>query len=156
MQISPQTVTKSRKSSDKTWWSEGIRFQCQGSGKCCVSRGAYGYVYVTLSDRRALAKLFGLPTGTFTRRYCDQDSNGYWKLNEFQKECQFLQDTKCGVYAARPTQCRTWPFWPENMSAKAWSKEVASYCPGVGKGKIWPQKEVQRMLREQTRSENQY
>ena len=28
-------------------------------------------------------------------------------------------------------QCRTWPFWPENMSSKAWTS-IAAFCPGVG------------------------
>ncbi len=140
----------------KTWWSEGIRFQCQGSGKCCVSRGSYGYVYVTLDDRKRLAKFFQLPVQTFTKKYCDRDSNGFWKLNEFRAECQFLRGKSCDVYEARPTQCKTWPFWPENMSAKAWSKEVAKFCPGVGKGKVWTEREISQVLKVQEKSESSY
>ena len=29
---------------------KGIRFECQGSGNCCVSRGAYGFVYLSKRD----------------------------------------------------------------------------------------------------------
>ena len=43
------------------WWKDGIRFECQGSGKCCLSRGTHGYVYLTLEDRRRFARHFGTP-----------------------------------------------------------------------------------------------
>lgn len=139
-----------------SWWKNGIQFQCQGSGKCCVSRGEYGYVYLTLSDRRALARFFGLGTREFTQKYCDKDDNGIWKLNDFTSSCRFLKKNRCSVYEARPTQCRTWPFWPEVMSAKAWSREVAAYCPGVGKGKVWSEQEIKKQLAVQKRSEERY
>ena len=40
--------------------TNGTRFECQGSGNCCVSRGSYGYVYLSMTDRKKLAKLFNL------------------------------------------------------------------------------------------------
>lgn len=137
------------------WWREGIRFECQGSGRCCVSRGQYGYVYLTVEDRRRLAKELGLPTASFTRKYCEREG-GIWKLRDFDKNCRFLEKGKCAVYAARPTQCRTWPFWPEVMGAKAWAREVAAYCPGVGKGRRWTKAEIERKLAEQAASESRY
>jgi Fe-S-cluster containining protein len=133
-----------------------VRFACQGSGKCCVSRGAYGYVYVTVEDRRALARHFGLATQAFTRKYCEKDGNGYWTIADFNASCRFLEGKRCGVYEARPTQCRTWPFWPEVMGARAWSREVASYCPGVGKGRTWTRAEIERELARQRESEARY
>ncbi len=137
----------------KAWWKDGVRFECQGSGKCCVSRGEYGFVYLTLEDRRALAKHFGLSTRAFSKAYCDKDENGYWKVADFHESCRFLQGKQCGVYEARPVQCRTWPFWPEVMSAKAWAKEVAAFCPGVGKGRLWTPEEIKEQLRIQADSE---
>lgn len=141
--------------SDPPWWHEGVRFECQGSGKCCVSRGEYGYVYVTLEDRRALARHLRMRTAVFTRRYCQRDG-GIWKLRDFNENCRFLEGRKCGVYEARPTQCRTWPFWPENMGARAWTREVASFCPGVGRGRVWSRREIEEVLARQRRSEEQY
>ena len=29
---------------------KGINFQCQGSANCCISRGSYGYVYLSKKD----------------------------------------------------------------------------------------------------------
>lgn len=155
---SPEPGTgKELRSSDRNqpWWHAGVRFECQGSGRCCVSRGAYGYVYVTLEDRRRIARHLKLPTATFTRKCCVKEA-GIWKLRDFTASCRFLEGKSCGIYEARPTQCRTWPFWPETMSARAWSREVAAYCPGVGKGRVWSRAEVEALLREQEATENRY
>ena len=134
------------------WWSEGIRFECQGSARCCVSRGEYGYVYLTLEDRRRLAKHFGVSTREFTRRWC-RKTDGLFHLDDRgRKECVFLEGTRSGVYDARPTQCRTWPFWPDLMGAKAWSREVAGFCPGVGKGPLHTEREIEEILAVQRRA----
>ena len=138
------------------FWANGIQFQCQGSGNCCVSRGGYGAVYLTLEDRRRIAKLLRMRTASFTKKYCDLE-NEVWKLKYLGKpECVFLEGKRCGIYHGRPTQCRTWPFWPEIMNAKAWSSEMVAFCPGAGKGKIWSKEEVEQQLKVQIASENQY
>ena len=134
------------------WWKDGVQFQCQGSGRCCVSRDGYGYVYVTLEDRRRFAAYFGLTLKEFTKEYCEKDE-GYWKIRDFTSACRFLKNNSCSVYEARPTQCRTWPFWPETMSARAWKKEITAYCPGVGKGRTWTADEIRTQLKVQIQSE---
>jgi len=130
-----------------SFWNEGVRFECQGTGRCCVSRGNYGYVYLTLKDRQRLAKHIGLTTQTFTRQYCKKTA-GHFHLKEFKKACSFLEGKGCTVYEARPAQCRTWPFWPENMNARTWSKEVEAYCPGVGKGRLYSKEEILALLKD--------
>ena len=138
------------------FWENGVQFQCQGSGNCCVSRGGYGYVYMTLEDRRRMANVLGLTTRAFTSKYCDQE-DGTWKLaNSAEGDCMFLKNKRCSVYEGRPTQCRTWPFWPETLKPKTWTGEVAAFCPGVGKGKIWSREEVEAQLKEQRSSEDRY
>lgn len=134
-----------------------MRFSCQSSGKCCVLRGGFGYVYLTLEDRRRLARHLGLNTRSFTREYCRKDETGFYFLRDEepgQKECRFLEGKQCGVYEARPTQCRTWPFWPENMSAKTWSRDVAGFCPGVGKGSVWSQEQIEAVIEEQEKADS--
>jgi uncharacterized protein len=152
---------KKRKSStspskSKKWWADGIQFQCQGSGNCCLSRGEYGFVFLTRQDRRNMAELLKLPLREFTKKYCDRKSGVYHLKEEASRtECVFLEGKRCGVYQARPTQCRTWPFWPEVMNAKTWNKEVKTFCPGVGKGKVHTAEEIQKVLNEQDHSESQ-
>lgn len=131
----------------KAFWEKGIRFECQGSGKCCTSRGSHGYVYVTLKDRQRFAAYFGISTVDFTRKYC-QKTNGFFHLRDSVDDCVYLKGTQCSVYEARPTQCRTWPFWPENMSSRAWKKEVVDFCPGVGKGRVYDGDEIRQLLKD--------
>lgn len=138
----------------KKWWHDGVRFKCQGSGKCCVSRGEYGYVYMTKEDRIRMAKALGMTTSAFTRQYCQKQDGIYHLIDGPDGMCSFLDDHKCSIYEGRPTQCRTWPFWPEVMNAKVWQEEVATFCPGVGKGRIWQKDEIASLLKEQDDSEN--
>ncbi len=129
----------------RPWWHQGVRFECQGTGRCCISRGRYGFVYLTLEDRRRLAKHFGLSTQSFTRRHCAR-TEGFFHLKTVEGPCQYLEGTRCGVYEARPGQCRTWPFWPENMSPRIWNREIAPFCAGVGKGPVRSEAEIRRLL----------
>lgn len=132
----------------------GLKFQCQGSGKCCTSHGEYGFVFLTLEDRQRMAAHLQIPTRQFTQKYC-QKTKGYFHLKEDGKnpDCLFLNKKRCSIYEARPIQCRTWPFWPEVLNPKTWSKEVATFCPGVGKGKLHSFDKIEAIKDEQARSE---
>lgn len=137
------------------WWTDGLRFQCQGSGKCCTSHGEYGFVYLTPQDRKEMADFLGMTVAMFSKLHC-QRTQGVWHLKEDPKnpDCQFLKGKKsCSIYEARPTQCRTWPFWPEVMNAKTWAKDVVSFCPGVGKGPLIPAETIDKTLAEQILAE---
>lgn len=140
----------------KKWYDEGVRFQCQGSGKCCSSRGQYGYVYMTKQDRKDMAKALGFGLTEFTKTYCGQAEGVYYLKNDPNSpDCVFLDGNKCEVYEGRPTQCRTWPFWPDHMNAKDWNKEVVSFCPGAGKGKLYSKKQIEEILNEEKQAEKE-
>ena len=59
-------------------------------------------------------------------------------------DCIFWQkEAGCTVYPARPVQCQTWPFWPENVeSPRAW-EDVTRHCPGSGRGQWFSLEEIQ-------------
>lgn len=139
------------------WWKDGIRFECQGSGCCCVNHGQFAFVYLTREDRRRLAAFFSLNLRTFTHRFCIRDDDRY-RIQDLPdaSACRFLVDRTCSVYAARPTQCRTWPFWPELMRKPTWEKEVARFCPGVGRGRLVPPEEIRDALAAQHRANGEY
>jgi Fe-S-cluster containining protein len=130
---------------DKSLYASGIRFECTGCGECCRSRHGYGYIYVTLEERRRLAKHLGMKTQVFTRRHCEKTEDRF-HLRQPAKDCGFLQGERCMVYQARPQQCRSWPFWPENMSRKVWSQEVKRDCPGIGIGRLYSRQEIEGIL----------
>ncbi len=61
--------------------------------------------------------------------------------------CEFLgNDNRCRIYAVRPRQCRTYPFWPELMTPGAWRAEAAR-CEGIGRGGVVPLAHVRVQLR---------
>tara|TARA_Y100000590_G_C15417060_1_gene899887 strand:- start:5 stop:466 length:462 start_codon:yes stop_codon:yes gene_type:complete len=130
--------------------NDGIKFECQGSGNCCVSRGSYGYVYLSKKDLKKLSKYFNLSKKEFVLQFC-QTTDGYIHLvekNNLNGKCIFLNKNRCTVYKSRPTQCRTWPFWNENMNPKIWNKEISIYCPGIGKGKKINSQTIKKFLKE--------
>jgi Fe-S-cluster containining protein len=130
---------------------DGFRFTCQGSGKCCLAGEDYGYVYLTRLDRQRLAAHFEISQWAFTRRYAER-TDGYFYLKEPDTDCRFLENKRCTVYEARPLQCRTWPFWPENINGAGWTKEAARRCPGIGKGRLYGSEEIQEILARQSES----
>jgi len=133
--------------SPRKFYREGIRFSCTRTGRCCKSRGKYRYVYLCLDDRRRLAAHFGIPTLRFTKRYAAK-TGGLFHLTMTGDACLFLKRGRCSVYDARPLQCRTWPFWPENMRPRVWEREVAPNCPGVGRGRLHTAGEIEAILSE--------
>ena len=42
----------------------------------------------------------------------------------------------CTVYAQRPRQCRTWPFWNSVVHSEETWREEAADCPGMNHGAL--------------------
>ena len=140
----------------KKIYSKGMRFQCQRSSNCCVSRGSYGFVYLSKKDILRLSKYTDLSIKDFIKLYCEK-TYGFVHFKERRKnsECQFLEKKRCSIYKARPTQCRTWPFWSENMKTKIWNEEIQSFCPGIGKGKIIQQSQIEKNINDDKKNEDE-
>ena len=78
---------------------KGIRFECQGSGNCCVSRGTYGFVYLSKKDIKKLSDGFKITEQNFVKNYC-QKTDGFIHLKELKKNnvnCIFLKDNKSSL-----------------------------------------------------------
>ena len=114
--------------------AEGVRFQCQpGCTECCRQEG---FVYVTEADIRRAAEFLGLTAAAFERKYVYRTRNRLRLRVPRYSQCHFLFEGGCSIHPAKPTQCRTFPFWPELVeSRRAWRK-TAHYCPGIGRGPL--------------------
>jgi len=142
----------------KEWYAEGLRFGCTQCGNCCT--GPTGFVWFTEEEGKALAKKLGKSEADFYSEFAHK-IDGAWSLNERKTkqgfDCIFLDRKSvpgkaiCGVYEARPTQCKTWPFWPENISTpQMWARvKKATPCPGMGEGKLVPIEKI-RIQRDAT------
>lgn len=128
------------------WYRDGIRFECQGTGRCCTARGDYGHVYLSADEAGAAAALLEMSLTDFEDAFCRFD-DGERELRFQRGACVFLDGHQCSIYEARPVQCRTWPFWPENLKKKAWDRDVAPFCAGVGKGRLYSIAEIETIAR---------
>lgn len=112
------------------WYSEGLRFKCTGCGQCCT--GEPGYVWISPEEITTIATHLGISEAKFLQTYT-RSIFGRRSLREdlVSFDCVFLKGRQCQIYPARPLQCRTFPWWKENLtSPEAW-KEVARRCEGV-------------------------
>jgi len=131
--------------SNHPWYRDGLRFECTGCGDCCT--GAPGYVWVTKIEIEAMAAALGMAVEPFQRRYVRQI--GVRKsLVEFPNgDCVFLDARRrCAVYAVRPRQCRTWPFWHSNLASPERWQETCAACRGSGRGSLVPVEDIQSRL----------
>ncbi len=117
---------------DEPWYKTGLEFQCTECGGCCT--GAPGYVWVSDNEIEQMAAFLDLSTEEFSKRYL-RFVNDRMSLKETHPhyDCVFLKDKKCTIYSVRPKQCRTFPWWPQNLKSKQDWEEAAKHCEGIRK-----------------------
>ena len=130
-----------------SWYKKGLSFGCTSCGQCCT--GAPGYVWLEDSDIQRLSNHLQLPTKEFLKRYT-RLVRGRYSLTEKKPnyDCVFLKEMKCSVYDGRPSQCRKFPWWPQNLtSQKAWD-EAARHCEGINApdSKLFSKEEIEKLL----------
>jgi len=112
------------------WYKKGLKFSCTECGKCCG--GSPGYVWVNAREMEEMARFLNISLKEFKLKYVRRVGNRYSLLESKQTyNCVLLKDNKCSVYGARPTQCRTFPWWPENIHSKEAWEETARACEGI-------------------------
>ncbi len=135
-------------SREDPWYLEGLRFECRRCHACCKARGEYVFVYIEDQEVEPIARALGLSPRAFLKRFCTRHEGE--RVLRFEEELCPLHDGRgCRVHPVRPVQCRTWPFWPENLqSREAWEEKVGSFCPGAGRGRLWSFAEIVALARE--------
>jgi Fe-S-cluster containining protein len=124
------------------WYRDGLRFACTGCGACCHGPG---YVWVDRAEIEALARFLELDGDAFGRRYLRRVDGRLALVDGPNEACIFWRDG-CRVYAARPRQCRTFPFWSDNLRSKAAWNRVAAESPGVNQGRLYSRQEIEHLL----------
>jgi Fe-S-cluster containining protein len=99
---------------------------------------------MTPPEIEAVASFLGLTIDDFGRRYLRRIGRSLSLTEKPNHDCIFWDDG-CTVYEARPTQCRTFPFWPENLETEGAWEAVSRQCPGVGQGKHYELVEIRRL-----------
>lgn len=104
-------------------------FTCKG--KCCI--GESGYIWVEGLEVEALAKHLNMEYIKCIEKFLVKIGYRYSIKEKKYLDgfaCIFFDEEhlRCGVYEARPSQCRTFPFWDYY---KIREEEVKKECPGI-------------------------
>ncbi|RXK13979.1 zinc/iron-chelating domain-containing protein [Halarcobacter mediterraneus] len=101
-------------------------------GNCCI--GESGNIWVNKQEIENLKNHLNISLEELSKSYIEKRGYRYSikerKLAEDNFACIFfdLEKKQCGIYEARPTQCRTFPFWDYFKKNK---EEVIKECPAI-------------------------
>ena len=123
------------------WFFEGLRFSCQGCGKCC--KGPGGYVWISEAEAEILADKIGISKEVFCKKYLRRVKNKLSLIDNFKGDCIFInEEGKCKYYEQRPSQCKTFPWWSEIIASQEIWESNPYNCPGIGIGKLFTEDEI--------------
>ena len=127
------------------WYAaSGLKFRCTACGACCT--GEPGHVWVDSRDVRRMAKHRGMTPEAFARLYVRQLGDRLSLKEKANGDCVMLENRKCSVYEVKPTPCSTFPFWDGVVETKAAWDQTAETCPGMNRGDVYSEGEVQALV----------
>lgn len=130
------------------WYISGLHFECVQCGRCCAGP-AEGYIWVTKPEIKLITDFLKIKPEQLRQKYLKR--RGFRTTiieNPVTKDCIFLKliDSRkqCLIYPVRPNQCRTWPFWPSNLTdTDSWNK-TAQKCPGINRGRCFSFEDIEK------------
>jgi Fe-S-cluster containining protein len=130
------------------FYSEGLRFSCTRCSSCC--RHDPGFVFLSRNDAEVLAKHHGLGYSSFIAAYCRWIPAGGVEMLSLKErsnyDCLFWGNDGCSVYADRPLQCRTFPFWRTVVASEDAWRATAVDCPGMNGGILYGKEDIEELL----------
>jgi len=127
------------------FYKDGLRFKCAQCGKCC--RIKEGYVWLSREDLDRLIKKTDLEESEFRSIYTEIVDKFVALKSYPNGDCVFYdEEIGCKHYEDRPLQCRTFPFWPENLRSETHWREAAKFCPGIDSGDTFTNREIDERL----------
>jgi len=104
--------------------------QCEGN--CCI--GESGYIWITKQECKKLASHLNISIEELGDKYLFKVGYKYSikekQISPTSYACEFfdLEKKQCSIYEARPSQCRTFPFWEYFKNN---IEEVKQECPAI-------------------------
>jgi len=134
------------------WYNEGLCFECAQCGRCCSGPGE-GYIWVTGAEAERIARYLSISQNELKQKYLKRVG---WRMSIIEeaatKDCIFLRNEAgiktCTIYEVRPNQCRTWPFWKQNLQNEDSWQAAGQRCGGINQGRRYSPGEIERLLRQ--------
>ena len=145
-------VEQMPKKNKTPWYVAGLLFECVECGACCSGPGE-GFIWITRLEIEMVADFLKISVEQLRDKYLIRIGLRTTIIEQpITKDCIFLQkingQKKCTIYPVRPNQCRTWPFWPDNLAnPDAWDK-AAQKCPGINRGKDYSFGEIEKIRKQ--------
>lgn len=131
----------------KEWYAAGLHFECTGCGECCAGP-AEGYIWITRPEIERAAKFLTMDEEAFRKKFLKRVGLRTSIIeHKTTNDCIFLTDfgggkRGCAIYSVRPNQCRTWPFWADNLRRPDDWNFAAMKCPGINRGPLFELEQI--------------
>jgi Fe-S-cluster containining protein len=123
--------------------AENLHFECTQCGECCERPGM---IYLDDDDIDRIATYLEIDEAEMKRDRLTHD-HGTWVIKVTRRrKCCFYVDKKCTVHPIKPQQCKSYPFWPENVCTAPEWREAKTHCEGIGRGREYDAETVRRIL----------
>ena len=123
-----------------------VKFECQPDCvNCCTISD--GFVFLTESEAVRIADFLELSEDEFLTHFTRAFDDQLVLVDNSDDRCIFLEGNKCSIYEVRPMQCRTYPFWSQNLKTQNRWHIVSQECPGIGKGSIYSVADIEQILK---------
>jgi hypothetical protein len=121
-------------------------------GGCCAGPGE-GYIWVTRPEIEIIADFLKMSAGELRRKYLKRYSLRTSIIEHSStKDCIFLREVggkkRCVIYPVRPSQCRSWPFWANNLTSPGSWNRAAQKCGGINRGRLYSFEEIEKIKSE--------
>ena len=131
------------------WYTAGLHFECSQCGGCCSGPGE-GYIWVAKPEIEFIAEHLKMTVEQLRQKYTRRVGLRTTIIEEaVTRDCIFLRDRDgqrgCVIYLVRPGQCRSWPFWPENLKSPGTWNQAARKCPGINRGRLYSLEEIEKI-----------
>lgn len=134
------------------WYVDGLHFECAKCGGCCAGPSE-GYIWVTKPEILLIADFLKMTPGELRSKFLKRIGLRTTIIEDsYTKDCIFLQEAEgkktCTIYSVRPSQCRSWPFWPGNLSSPNSWNQTAQKCSGINRGRHYSYEEIEKIKSE--------
>ena len=131
------------------WYAGGLHFECMQCGRCC-SGPSEGYIWATSAEVKLIANFLKITPEQLRQKYLKRIGLRTTIIEQAgTRDCIFLQAVnekkRCIIYPVRPTQCRAWPFWPDNLATPGAWNNAARKCPGMNRGEHYSFEQIQKI-----------
>jgi len=122
-----------------------VKFECQPTCVNCCQL-SQGFVFLTENEAAKIAVYLNVSEDELLHYFTKVIDDKLCLVDGEENNCVFLENLKCNIYDVRPSQCQTYPFWPENMKSKFRWQLTSKECPGIGMGRTYSDDEIGQIL----------